>query len=181
LAEFSAHDLAFGLTYAKLLGRSIQIGLTGKYLYEKIYIETASGFAIDCGIIYNSPLAGLLFGAAVQNLGKTNKLKEKRISLPNTIRVGIAWPIPSQWLGGKALLATDVVKITNEDLHVHFGAEYEVFGRATFRAGYQTGYDEKGLSAGFGLYAGRFGFDYAFVPYGSDLGSVHRFSLGIAF
>ena len=181
LAEFSAHDLAFGLTYAKSIGRKILVGLTCKYLHEKIYIESASGFGIDIGMTYLSPLSGLSFGAVVQNIGKTNKLREERIVLPTTLRLGVAYAIPNELFGGKGLAAIDVVKVSEEDVRIHFGGEYLVFDRVAFRAGYQTGYDEKGLSAGFGIGARRFVFDYAFVPYGSDLGNVHRFSFRVDF
>lgn len=181
LAEFSAHDLAFGLTFAKPIGNHFFVGLTAKYLYEKIYIESASGYGIDFGVTYKSPVDGLSLGAVLQNIGKINELKKEKIKLPTTFRIGWAWAFPKQFWGGDVLAVMDVVKVTDEDIHVHMGGEFKVFGRAAFRAGYQTGYDEKGLSAGFGLGAGRFMFDYAFVPYGSDLGSVHRFSLGIDF
>jgi hypothetical protein len=44
------------------------------------------------------------------------------------------------------------------------------------RAGYQTGYDDKGLAAGLGLYLKNLEFGYAYTPFLSNLGDSHRFS-----
>jgi hypothetical protein len=62
-------------------------------------------------------------------------------------------------------------------MSTYFGGEYLIKEVLYLRAGYQTGYDNRGLSAGAGFVYKEFRIDYAFVPYQSDLGNSHRFSL----
>jgi len=59
------------------------------------------------------------------------------------------------------------------------GLELLLKQRLALRAGYQTGWDEKGVHAGLGLAFSRYAIDYAFVPFGADLGTSHRFSISL--
>ena len=45
--KFDARNFAVGLTAAYKINEYFQFGLTGKFIYEKIYIDNASGVAID--------------------------------------------------------------------------------------------------------------------------------------
>jgi hypothetical protein len=70
---FSPSYVTIGLTYAKALTDRIHIGFTGKYISETILRTSASGFALDAGMIYsvgnNGTLKGLRFGVALKNIG----------------------------------------------------------------------------------------------------------------
>jgi len=77
-----AHDIAVGFSYARPFGKTLHIGLTLKYLYERIYIESAAGGAIDFGCIYSpAAFSGLQLGLTLQNIGKMSELKEKGLSI----------------------------------------------------------------------------------------------------
>ena len=47
---YDASDLAIGLSYAKRLTNYFALGVTGKYIQQKIYNESASTFAFDIGL-----------------------------------------------------------------------------------------------------------------------------------
>ena len=49
---FGAHDLYLGFSYAQKLDERMDIGITMKYIYEKIFIESASGYGFDIGARY---------------------------------------------------------------------------------------------------------------------------------
>lgn len=181
LGTIEAHDIAFGVSYGHFFNSSFKSGITVKYLYEKIFIESASGFAFDLGFNFQ-PFDNKLRGALVlQNLGSMGKLLNESIELPKTLRVGLAYLIELESLGGTLLLAADEVKILKDktDLRGNFGAEIQLKEKLALRFGYQTGFDEKGLSGGFGINFNRYHFDYGFTPFNSSLGEGHRFSFGL--
>ena len=88
---FTARDFAAGISYARLISPEIRVGLTGKFLYQKIYVDDALGFAVDFGGIWATPVENLTVGAAVAN--QTNR--GDRVSRPgstagNNFRFGFA-------------------------------------------------------------------------------------------
>ncbi len=66
---FSASDLALGLSYARQLTDHVYVGVIFKYIQENIWMETASGFAIDMGAIYKIEESGISVGMNLANLG----------------------------------------------------------------------------------------------------------------
>ncbi|NIA28458.1 MAG: PorV/PorQ family protein [Actinobacteria bacterium] len=181
LDDISAHDFSILLNYSRMIGQNLSVGLNAKFIDEKIYIESARGFAVDLGVRYQLITPGLFLGAALQNLGSTTSLAEEKIALPTTARLGAAYVLPFKVLNGNWLFAADFVQIFKEQSHFNIGSEFSPFSLLRLRIGYQTGYEEKGLSAGFGLALNRFQFDYAYVPFSSDLGSSQRLSLTAQF
>jgi len=172
----SAHDVAFSFSYAHRVGARWQWGVTAKYLYEKIYIDSASGFALDFGAQGTSKILGAKLGVVAQNLGRMGKLRQESIRLPFTIKLGVAVPI-----GETAVLSADGVKVVKAGGHFNVGGEYRVHRSLALRAGYQTGFAEKGLSVGVGLGTDRYHLDYAYVPFEADLGKAHQGSLAVEF
>ena len=59
----------------------------------------------------------------------------------------------------------------------HVGGEFEYRERVALRAGAKFGYDDESMSFGVGLIQHRFRFDYALVPFSSNLGTTHFVSL----
>ncbi|HOX85257.1 MAG TPA: PorV/PorQ family protein [bacterium] len=179
LAEFSAQDFTIGLAYARKFSH-LSFGIQAKYLYEKIHVESADGFAVDMGVRYLPQIEGLAFAASMQNLGWIDELSNERIDLPRIGRVGVTYS-PGGMNGFRWALALDFVKIVDEESHVHAGAEVQLMEVLFLRTGYGTGYDEKSWSAGLGLGWGAARVDYAYVPFSSDLGSAQQFSLTVLF
>lgn len=178
---FSAHDFSFALNYARKLNEKISVGANFKFFNEKIYVEDASGYMVDLGARYLTPVSGLVVAGAVQNLGFTTEMLEEKIRLPQTFRLGAAYSLPFAALKNKALLAADYVQIFDDASHVNVGVEVLPVEVISLRSGYQTGFEDKGLSAGFGLHINWLDIDYAYVPFGRDLGDSHRFSLTTTF
>jgi hypothetical protein len=65
---FSARNAALGVGASYAFSEDLTVGVTGKLLYEKIYIDEASGYAMDAGIHYTVNDA-LSAGASLVNLG----------------------------------------------------------------------------------------------------------------
>jgi hypothetical protein len=181
LGTFSSHDFSVALNYSRRIGDNVSFGANLKYINEKIYIEDANGYMVDLGARYNAPVDGLWLAAAVQNLGFTTAMSSEEIHLPQIIRLGAAYQAPFEKMKDKVLLAVDYVQIIEESGHLNIGAEYAPVPLLALRVGYQTGFDTKDLSAGFGVTTDWLNIDYAYVPFGRDLGDSHRFSLTTSF
>lgn len=179
LGTFSAHDFALLLHYARRVNDALSLGVNFKYLNEKIYLDDANGYMIDLGVRWQSPVAGLYVAGALQNLGFTTQMAEEKLRLPQTARLGAAYRLPLQ--PAAVTLAADFVQIFSEDSYVNVGVEAYVVPSLALRCGYQAGYADKDVSAGFGLHIGPLFVDYAYVPFGRDLGDSHRFSLTMDF
>ena len=181
LSTFSSHDVAIGFSAAYQIDTSIYIGVTGKYLYEKIFVEDASGYAIDLGGLYRTPW-NFDIALVIANLGSMNKLLYESIKLPTTVRGGIAYQLGVENIDSKLTFASDVVTYTRENkTHLHLGTELSYKNMLALRFGFQIGYEAKNISAGFGIHYGVMQLDYAYVPFRYDLGSTHSVSLGFEF
>jgi hypothetical protein len=205
---FDAQDLMLGLTFARLLTEDFSVGMTAKYVTQRIWNETAGGVAVDIGTQYHVGYRDLRLGMSVTNFGgdlvfdgrdlgvkydvnATNaterllpaRLQPEEYPLPLHFQVGLSMsPYISDELS--ILLATDVIHPNDNKELIVTGVEVTVLKMVFLRGGYRFGDDTARGSAGLGLLvpAGdvHIGFDYAFVAY-SLLPSVHRFSVGLEF
>jgi hypothetical protein len=180
LGTFDAHDLAWGFTYACHLSERWHLGGSLKALYEKIHLDDGWGWALDAGLLYDTPLSGLRVGGSLRHLGPNMTLHDESFKLPFVMTLGFGYrPDWLQFGGGGLLIAGDISKPVDNRMRVHLGGEWCLQDVVALRTGYGLGYDERSLSAGLGLRHGRWTIDYAWVPYSSDLGDTHRISLGI--
>ena len=174
LGTFGVYDIALTCSYAQRLKPWMDFGVNLKALYEKIHIESASGWAMDIGLLFRTPVEGLQCAFVLRHLGATNKMNAEAIDLPTEIRAGASYRFRDR------LLASVDVSFPNDYwTRVHLGLEYRIGRRLALRAGYQTGAEERNYSAGFGITHGTWRIDYAFAPFDFDLGNTHRVSLGL--
>lgn len=179
IGTVEANDLALGLSYARRFSSKLNAGVTFKYLYEKISLESANGYAFDFGFSFRPGTAPMYLALVIQNLGSMSELLNDSVSLPSTVRLGASYLIG---LGhSDLLLAGDLVKISDLDMRANFGTELKFKKHFALRLGYQTGNEVHGLSAGFGLLLKSVHLDYGYTPFSSDLGNTHRFSFALDF
>jgi hypothetical protein len=179
---FTSRFFSLGGSYARTLSDELRAGITAKFLYEKILIDQASGWAVDLGFRYATPVENLEVGAALANLGSMNGLREESTKLPSLLRVGPAYGVGIDQIDGRATLAAEFVHIFPEGKsYVAAGGELVLSKLVTARAGYQFGSEGRGLSTGLGIEYGLFALDYSFSPLSFDLGNSHTISLAISF
>jgi hypothetical protein len=180
LEKFTAQNFAIGLSAAYKINNELQIGLTGKFLYEKIFIDNSSGIALDFGGLYRKDYISI--GASISNIGSMNELRKVATALPAAIRLGGTYLFGFEKLDGGLLIALDGFKVLDGGkFHGNAGAEFIYKDFLSIRAGYQTGYEDKGITTGIGLKYKVFSLDYAFVPYKYSLGNSHTVTLGTSF
>lgn len=179
LAETGAVYFSLGSSYARQIGKDFSAGITAKYLFEKIFVEDARGYAVDLGVRYTGLTEAVTVAAVLQNLGSMNNLRNQATELPMAFRAGLAWDVPVKNQTWSAILATDFVMPKEKDPRFHVGGELQLFQQLFLRTGFLSGYEARALTAGIGIYKGAFMLDYSFTPIKEDLGNGHRFSLGI--
>ncbi|MFN4111501.1 MAG: PorV/PorQ family protein, partial [Ignavibacteria bacterium] len=66
---FDAQDLAIGLSYARNFTDRFRFGLTVKYIYQRIWNETANGIAFDIGTQYTLDFNNFTIAMSMTNFG----------------------------------------------------------------------------------------------------------------
>lgn len=179
-AAFDAQNFAAGISLAYELNEHLDVGVTAKFLYEKIFVDEASGFGFDLGAVYKPSESRLRLGAALTNLGSMNRLQSESSKLPTAFRVGSAYAIPVDALEGTVTLAADGFSVFKEgDIRINTGAELDYKRTLALRAGYLWNSEGRGLALGFGARYTFVRFDYAFSSLAFDLGDAHTVSLSV--
>jgi hypothetical protein len=196
---FTANSSLVGLTYARSLTDMFSFGISAKWARENLAGVVTQNVLSDFGFAYqiglrNATLAVCVsnFGVNVRPDGSLSRLRLsgrdtltdfEEISVPALFRVGLAFDA----LNKENHRIRGVVQLnhpTDNRESLGFGGEYAYRNLLFARMGYEVGVDEALLpsfGAGF-LLPRRFGslrFDYGFNNK-TRLGSVHRFTLGLA-
>ncbi|MFC2088603.1 PorV/PorQ family protein, partial [Calditrichota bacterium] len=113
---FEAYDIALGVSYGIRLTEFFSVGITGKYIEQTIYNESASTFAFDVGSLLEIPFHGLKLGMRMANFGGKMQLdgrdltREFDMNPNNTFNVGVEsrlktepWELPVVFQVGVAM------------------------------------------------------------------------------
>lgn len=185
--SFTPNDFAFVVHYAKKL-EQVSLGGGLKFIRSELADVSGSSFALDLGIqserVFDLGEGPVDLGASMRNLGPPIQVGSVADPLPFVLQLGALWHISPRV---RALL--DGHLPVDDDPYPSLGLEFlQPMGEnlaGALRAGYNLRNDRdvdglSGVSGGFGVMAGRFRFDYAWVPFG-DVGTTHRISLGLLF
>lgn len=178
--KFDASSIAVGFSFARSLTDRFSIGGTVKYITERIFNCKATGFAVDVGTLYDTPLNGLRLGVSVSNFGTkmridgedlnvrvdiapeqlgnnqsvVGRLKTERFDLPLVMRLGLsydAWKTENL----RVTIAADGVNPSDNAQSINLGTEIAFLSeRLVLRGGYSELFledNEKGLTFGAGV------------------------------
>jgi hypothetical protein len=179
-ATFTARNYAVGATYARALSDELTVGITGKFLFEKILVDEASGIGVDLGAQYRTSMEDLTIGLTLANLGTMSSLRNEKTTLPSLLRIGPAYSFTLPDLDATVAVAADYLTIFPEGKsYVNAGGEFLFSGAVAGRVGYQFGSDGRGFTGGVGVSYDLLSLDYAYVPVSHDLGNAHTISLSL--
>jgi hypothetical protein len=180
IGEFGGGDLLLGVSLAKAIREQYQVGVTAKFVYERLEDFSATGLALDIGARWNSFRGRYSAGVVLQNLGfQLSALGSEKDKLPLMFRGGGA----IRPKGLPVRFAADVIASIDNDFELAFGGEYmelePLFVRVgwnSYGSNYRTLDSDDGW-AGFTLGAGfdvrRMHIAYA-LTLGAELGESHR-------
>jgi hypothetical protein len=175
---FAARYLSFSLSYARSLSGLLTVGVSGKFLHEKLFVDEASGFAGDIGVHLNVPVEGLTVGLAVANIGSMNNLRNAATSLPTVLRAGGAYVTDIPDIRSRLTVAPELMYYFRAgETAQAVGLELFFDQQIALRAGYQFGSETRGFGAGIGIRYAGLGLDYGYAPLALDLGNTHTMTL----
>ncbi|UCF79165.1 MAG: PorV/PorQ family protein [Candidatus Eiseniibacteriota bacterium] len=177
LGHFGYYDVAVWTGWGMNVKPGVFVGTSVKMLIEQIDDVTATGFAVDLGTRYETPVPNLALGFGVFNVGPKMKFLTEEFDVPRSLSFGASYALPIESWSGDLLMAADAVLYKGEDMKAHVGAEYGFKNLASLGLGYKFGYDLEGFSVGAGVFRGPLRFGYAYSVMGSDVGDAHRVSL----
>ncbi len=180
IGTFDAQSTSFQLTYGIKLTQNIQIGIASKYLYEKIFVDEATGYGIDAGVLYTPPIEGLSLGCSLTNLGSLSAFHNEQTDLPTQARIGGTYSFNLDKMNFRAAAAFSSELGTFFD-HCSIGGEATYDHTVTARVGYQSGIDAQGFSAGIGIRYSFIILDYAYIPFSLQLGDSQLISISFSF
>lgn len=180
IGTFDAQNYELGFSGAFRFNNYLSFGITAKFLYEKIYVDNADGYAFDFGGLYRD--GNLSVGGLLANFGSMNKMRSQETKLPSLFRFGASYLFGLKNISSSLRVALDFNKVIDGgNPHMNAGAEFLFKNFLAMRAGYQSGYEDRNLTTGVGLKYKAFSLDYAFVPYKYSLGNSHTFTLVASF
>ncbi len=175
---YDARDVAVNVAISSRLIDVFSVGVSGKYIHQRIWTETATQVAFDVGVYYRTPLEGLQIGSSISNVGNDLRLSGRHLNdiidpdrenfgvdnipvlyktdaapLPQIFRFGLAYEtqLPGS---GRLVSLVDLMHPTGSTESVSFGMEYGFNELLFLRAGYQNLYERdhvNGLTLGGGV------------------------------
>lgn len=178
---FDAADMAIGVTYGRAITDRFSLGGTAKFVQQRIWHSTASGFAVDLGTQFRTDFfGGLTIGAALTNFGTDLRLDGRDLrtfvdpdprqegnngqipadyaldawSMPLDFKLGVvARPLQSRM--SQLTVAVDALHPSSNYESLNAGVEYGFRERVFLRGGFQGLFlpeREGGLALGIGVH-----------------------------
>jgi len=176
---WDANDWAIGLSYARNLTDRFSIGGTAKMIIQQIWRESATGFALDAGLLYITPIKSLKIGMEMSNFGTDMQLSGEDLfivvspdesvaganskipaqyttdsyPLPLIFRVGLSMDVISS-ADNRVTLAVDAIHPSDNLQSMNVGGEYCWDNMVSLRLGYKSLFtpdSQEGLTVGAGL------------------------------
>ncbi|MBU0692224.1 PorV/PorQ family protein [bacterium] len=176
---YSAGSMALSGSWGKRFTDRFQLGLTGKYIREWIWHESASTMALDLGSIYRTELNDMRIGVSISNFGgkmtmsgrdlihfydvdETREGNNDRVlaetstdswPLPMLLRVGIAMEVIDND-AHRLTVAADALHPNDNNEYMNLGTEYAWHEQFMIRAGYKSLFlpnSEEGFTFGLGV------------------------------
>lgn len=161
--SFTVNDIAFSVAWAVNLTDNFSIGFNPKIIHQSVWKMSGLAFAIDMGVIYNTPFDGITLGMSINNFGSKMGLdgqsaiilydpdkgstgNNDRIpaelttdnwDLPLLFRVGLSYKAIDTY-DHKLNIALDASHPNNDYESVNVGGEYTFANMVSLRAGYKT-------------------------------------------
>ncbi|MEX0747333.1 MAG: PorV/PorQ family protein [Rhodothermales bacterium] len=177
---FDAADMAVGLSLGRSVTDRFSVGLTAKYIQQRIWHSRATGFAFDLGTQFRTDFfGGLTIGATLFNFGGDMRLNGRDLrtfvdpdptqqgnndrvpvnyeldgwSLPLNFQIGLtARPIDTRM--HRVTVAADALHPSSNYESLNVGVEYGFQQRFFLRGGFQSLFledAEGGLAGGIGV------------------------------
>ena len=160
---FAAGDIAGSIAYARNLTDRFSIGFNAKYIHQRIWHTSSSGFAIDVGTLFTTQFKDMKIGMSISNFGTNMKMSGRDTrefidinpdangsndkipsnlqldswALPLIFRVGISID-PIRTDKHRLTVAVDALHPNDNRERLNIGAEYALKNSVFLRAGLKS-------------------------------------------
>jgi len=161
--SFSASDIAISLAWAVNLTDNFSIGFNPKVVSQSIWRMSATAFAVDMGVLYNTPFNGITLGMSISNFGSKMEMQGQSSivlvdldeenggnndkvpsnlsmdawDLPLSFKVGVSYtPVISE--DHDLILAIEAAHPNDNYESVNIGGEYTFNKMFSIRGGYKS-------------------------------------------
>ena len=185
LGTFGSHDLAFGVAYGRAVGSGLRLGAGAQVVRERIADASATTWSTGFGATWDpSRWKGVRLSADAHDLGPAARFTidgtpGARVALPEGVRGGVSYTRPAGALTVRGALESNLT--AGQGSITMVGAELAHASGFALRGGMRFGDTESNMGLGAGWMLKSLRFDYAFVPFRSELGDTHRFTLATQF
>jgi hypothetical protein len=177
---FDAGSYALSVSYGRNLTNQFAIGISAKYINERLYHTNATGVALDLGALFDTGFHGLTLGMNIANYGSkmqldgrdlqvqhdvdethygndpnTNaRLLTDRFDLPLMFRFGVSMDVLRGSEHNSLVLAVDALHPSDDVEYLNVGGEYVFYKMFSLRGGLKELFSndtEQGFTFGGGL------------------------------
>lgn len=178
--RFTPKDLTIAFSYSKFITDRFSLGASTRFVQQKIWNESAIGFGVDLGMIYQTDFRNLKIGMSILNFGTDMSLTGDDLRRPIDIDESIEgnndrlesylgvkdWPMPLVFRVG---IAMDLIDVTDHkvifaldakhpndnseslDVGLEYGFNDLLFLRGGYRSLFSSQSEDQSITAGFGL------------------------------
>lgn len=160
---FSVSDVAFSIAWAVNLTDNFSIGFNPKIISQTIWKMSATAFAVDMGVLYNTPFQGITLGMSITNFGTKMEMQGQNSiilvdldeenggnndKIPSNLQMD-AWDLPLGFKVGvsytpiisdvhKVIMAVEASHPNDNYESVNLGGEYTYDNMFSIRGGYKS-------------------------------------------
>jgi long-subunit fatty acid transport protein len=177
--DVSAYSLLVVVGFSQRINSNLSLGVAVKPVFERLGGYSARTITTDIGLI--ADLGQFSLGAQVANWGGEIKFVNDKLSLPTSLRVGLAY----RTLGANSVISLGGARDSQGLYALSSGIEYHYNQNLTLRSGYSSTLQNQsnasdGFSFGIGLNMQSIGADYSYRPSGS-LDGMHQITASYHF
>lgn len=193
---FTGSDMLAGITFARQFTDNLSIGVSAKYLREKLFVYSVGTVAFDVGTLYDTKFKGIRFAMSAQNFSKSVQYlkvgsREAGYDIPLLFNIGASIDMinPGDAFinageSQRLTLAVETVNSNDYGERWQVGAEYAFMDFLYLRGGYKFNIEDGNVSFGVGLQKKLGGMDlrvdYSYAAY-EFLSPPQRVSLIVGF
>lgn len=138
-SSYDYMDLLFQASFSRNVTDRLSLGVSAKYISEKIDDQSATAIAFDFGSVYSIGVMNWKIGARINNLGGDIKFFDYASPIPLTFSIGTSIS-PLQDENSMLTVAVDAVKPQDGVQFYFTGVEYVFMNMISVRGGYKLNY-----------------------------------------
>lgn len=180
--KFTSRDFGLSLSASPNLSTKLKVGLTAKYILEKIFVDETNLVSFDLGILYAFKFSQFNFqtGASLKDFGFKGKFRTDNINPPTMLSIGASINYSIAPGSIDILLNAETKHKFYDSLSLlSMGIGFKFLSSFTLNLGYISGYNIGNLRFGGGVELSKFSVHYAFSSFEHNFPNSHVITINL--